>query len=151
MDRLKYIRFIFLHPSQLGSREIARRIKQVRKGFFFSYSPESIIAIMYGTAVAPYNRRAQHPLLLVHRHQTVHLIGYADCLYFRSFLIRLTKGTLNSQLQMIPPVFRILFRPTGSRSHDNRFFFGVKIRTEYLSRLLIHNGSLNRGTAYITP
>ena len=88
---------------------------------------ERPVADLYGTAVAPDDRRAQHRAGGIGQHQAVHLVGDADCLHVGQRLAgaaqRLAK-LRGGRHQMPPPHLRVLLRPARPRCGNLQFGVG---------------------------
>ena len=142
-------RFVFLHPSQLSSREVSRRIQQMREAVFVSNTLESPFAIRHRTAIAPDNRGAQDFHLLVNQNQPVHLIRNTDGLDILSRDASFGYRTSDSLRHIGPPILRILLRPPGSMGDNRGFLFRVEIRADRQTAFGINYGSLHRRTSQI--
>jgi hypothetical protein len=57
--------FVFPHPLQLGSREVAGRIQEVVQAIGFAQPGKSLVAVGYRAAIAPDDGGAQHLAVLV--------------------------------------------------------------------------------------
>ena len=142
-------RFVFLHPCQLAGGEVTRRVQQMRQAVCFAQCLERLLTIWNGTGVAPDDGRTQHLLVLVHTHQTVHLIRDTDGIHFISLRTTFSHYRLGSQFQVLPPILRVLFCPTRLYSHNLGFCLRIKCRSYTFSSFGMNQTGFDRRTANI--
>ena len=138
INPLVQLRLVLLHPSQFGSGEIARRIQQMRKTALLSQRLECTLSVRHGTRIAPDNRRTQHVLILIYTHQPVHLVRDTDCLDFTCVYTRFCHNRLRGEFQVLPPAFRILFRPALFYCDDDSFCLREEGRRHTFACLSVH-------------
>ena len=72
------LRFVALDPGQLGSREVARGVEQVRHASVVTDGLKGFRASRDGTGVAPYDGIAYGTAVLANGHEAVHLVRDTD-------------------------------------------------------------------------
>ena len=119
----KIILLVSLHPSQLRSGEIARRIEKMLKAFTSSELRKRFIANLYRSGVTPDDGRADRLDVLVNDDQTVHLIGDADGDYTGE--VALEGQIAETILDIAPPHFRVLLSEALERGAYQHFCAGI--------------------------
>ena len=128
INLVEELRFVLLHPRQLRGSKVTRRVEQVAQAEVFAQVTESLLAIRYGTGVAPDDRWAQHLLVLVNANQSVHLIRDTDSEDVLTLGTAFSHDFLQRQLGIIPPHLWVLLSPSSLHRHDRRFMIWIKRR-----------------------
>ena len=110
---------------------------------------ESLFTVWNCTGVTPDNGRTQNPLIFIHTDKSMHLIGYTDSGYLILLYSTLRHYRLCSPFQIIPPHFRMLFRPSRMNGNNLRFRLRIKSRSYTFTGFSIYQTGLHRRTTDI--
>ena len=150
--RLGHPRLVLDHPAHLGGGEVARRVEQPAQGRLRSQFGERPVADLYGTAVAPDDRRTQHRAGGVGQYQAVHLVGDADRLHVGQRHPGTAQGTTylrGRRHQVPPPHLGILLRPARPGRGNLQFGVGRGGLGQQPAAVDIDERCLDRGTAQV--
>ncbi|CUQ18400.1 Uncharacterised protein [Segatella copri] len=105
---------------------------------------KSLLAVRYGTRVAPDDTRTQNLLILINTNQAMHLVRDTNSKDIFTLGTRFCHDFLKRQLSIIPPHLRILLCPTGLYSHNGCFMIRIECRSYDFSIVNISKRSLYR-------
>ena len=125
--------FVLLHPCQLGSGEVARRVEQMFQTGVRTESLEGLLAIGHGARVTPDDSIAQHLLVFVHAYEAVHLIRDADGLDVLALGACLRHNLLQCQFGVAPPHLGVLLCPSRLHGLDGCLLLRIEGGGSYLS------------------
>ena len=146
---VKQLWLILLDPSQFGSSKIAWWIEQALQTTLFAKITESLITIRHGTRITPDDTWTQHVLLLVHAHQTVHLIWNTYSKDVFSLGTSLCHNSLKRQLGIVPPHLWVLLCPPCLDSHDRCLMVRIKSWCGNFATVNICKRCFHRTGAYV--
>ncbi len=118
VDAVKDIGFILLDPRQFGSGKVTGRVEEAAQAQVFAQVVESFLAIRHGARVTPDDTGAEHLLILVHTHQSVHLIRDTDGKDILTLGTCLRHDFAKRQLGVVPPHLWILLCPSCLHRRD---------------------------------
>src|ERR1700743_502790 len=89
------------------------------------------IPIWHRPAVTPDDAVPQYPLITIHQHQSMHLVGNANSSYILRIIPSGSMRFPDSLLYMLPPHLRTLLRPTRLKRYDTGLRLGVLCRDKH--------------------
>ena len=74
----KVLRFVFAHPKKLSARVTGEHsiVRVFQKPFHAARARRNPVALLINALITPEHRRTNHPIILIQRHQPVHLSGH---------------------------------------------------------------------------
>ena len=124
-DLRKVLRLFILHPQNLrGGKTGKGNIRRIFGQLLPADDIVQVITLFISTAVVPQKRRADHVVLPVENHQSVHLPSETDSRHLAA--VTVLQKFLQPRHGFPIPVLRILLRPARMRETD-RIFAGYNL------------------------
>ena len=149
VDLPEYLGLVILHPRKLGGGEVSGRVEQMLQAILRAQGLEGLLPVGNGAGVAPDDGGAEGFAVLVHAHQAVHLVGDTDGGDI------LAGGSGNPHhlgrgyFHIAPPGIGVLLGPTAPGRSDGSLGLGIECGRNTFAGPGVHQGGLDRGTAYV--
>ena len=133
---------VVLHPLQLRSREVSRRIEAARQADLLPYRGKGPAPRLHGAGVAPDDGRAHGEARFVQADEAVHLVGDTHGPHLRGLHAALGKDAARGLPEVAPPLLRMLLGPARGRGEYRHFHCGTESGGCHPSRLHLEEARL---------